>query len=557
MWKNVLKLDVSGNKVIAQLPAEYEQGLALEVTLLHNALAEHNAQHFFVDDTAVIQFIKCAGEAKGDAFAGITIAEVRDATAEVLLTEQDMLASIKVTGAYGGASLQPNDVIKILTDAHVIKGLNKKALKKVLLLSQQLKAGETYLQPVAIGKRPKEGKNAQFIPLVADPKKRVLKPQARGEHGKVDMRDLGAIVTVGENEQVMKRIPAIQGESGYTVTGAVIPPKPVKDNPLKPGVGTKFSSDNPNTLLSTMSGMPVIKPSGVEIDEALCLSKVDISTGHIKFKGSVVISGNVEPNMEVTATGTITVGGFVESATLKSKGDIIVSKGIIGHNVDDGDPKSCHIHSGGDVIANYAQFAAIEAKGDMHFTVHSLNNDLRCGGDLTVTGTSKKQGILSGGQAIVGGKVLCNQLGVEGDTATYIKAFASYHRYTEKLEQLELRYTQLQEQKMKAIRREIELKKIPKSSRSEAQNMELAALNSSNTDALDRFNEDKERLELELFAKLELNTVESLVQTHTRVTVAFDDEKVTTKNTHGPASFSFNKHIINFAPKLKEEDLAV
>ncbi len=150
----------------------------------------------------------------------------------------------------------------------MIKGLNKKALKKVLLLSRQLQAGESYVQPVAIGRRPKEGKDAQFIPLVADPKKRVLMPQASGEGDKVDMRDLGAIVTVGENEQVMKRIPAIKGENGFTVTGAIIPPKPVKDHPLKPGTGTKFSSDNPNTLLSTMSGMPVIKSSGVEIDEA-------------------------------------------------------------------------------------------------------------------------------------------------------------------------------------------------------------------------------------------------------------------------------------------------
>lgn len=110
----------------------------------------------------------------------------------------------------------------------------------MLLLSQQLKSGESYTQPVAIGKRPKEGKDAQFIPLVADPRDRVLKPQASGPNGKVDMRDLGAVVTVGENEQVMRRIPAKPGENGYTVTGAIIPPRPVKDLPLKPGAGTAF-----------------------------------------------------------------------------------------------------------------------------------------------------------------------------------------------------------------------------------------------------------------------------------------------------------------------------
>lgn len=119
------------------------------------------------------------------------------------------------------------------------------------------------------------------------------------------------------------------------------------------------------------------------------------------------------------------------------------------------------------------------------------------------------------------------------------------------------RYTELQERKMIGIRREIELKKIPKSSRTEEQNVELAALNSADTEALDALNEEKERIEIELYAKLELNTVESMMQTHTRVTVQFDDEKVTTRSTHGPATFSFNKQVITFAPKLKEEDVLV
>lgn len=37
------------------------------------------------------------------------------------------------------------------------------------------------------------------------------------------------------------------------------------------------------------------KGSSVEVDNALCLSKVDVSTGHIKFKGCVVITGDIEP----------------------------------------------------------------------------------------------------------------------------------------------------------------------------------------------------------------------------------------------------------------------
>ncbi|MCZ8498672.1 FapA family protein [Vibrio lentus] len=56
-----------------------------------------------------------------------------------------------------------------------------------------------------------------------------------------------------------------------------------------------------------------------------------MSTGHVKFKGNVFVSGNIEPGMIVKATGCIiTVGGFIESAEVQAQGDIKVAKGITG-----------------------------------------------------------------------------------------------------------------------------------------------------------------------------------------------------------------------------------
>ncbi|MCL9775239.1 DUF342 domain-containing protein [Vibrio methylphosphonaticus] len=548
---------MSNNKqeVLAVLPQEDEQGLSLEKRLLENALSEFDVKSFYIDEAAVNQFIAFAQQAKKEAFQGMILAYKKNASVSVTMSEQDMLASMTVEGAYGGEPLTGAQVIKTLADAKVLKGINKLALKKVLLLSRQLEAGKTYVQPVAIGKRPVEGKDSQFIPLILDPKSRVLKPQRLVDSDKVDMRDLGEMVMVGQGEKLMKRIPALTGQNGYTVTGSIIPPRAVKDTQLKVGKGTTISDENPNLLISTISGMPIIKTNTVDVDDALCLSKIDISTGHIRFEGSVVVSGNVEAQMEVVASGSITVGGFVESAKLEANGDIIISKGIIGHNVDDGEDKTCLIRSGGDIVANYAQFSELSAKGDIKLAVHSLNNDLSCDGDLWVQGNNKKQGTLSGGQALVGGKVVCNHLGVEGDTATYIETFSNHKVYVDKIDALQAQYTELQEAKMAAIRREIELKKIPKSTRSEVQNQELADLNSTNTDAIDSLNTKKAALEEELFAKLEINTAESLVQTHTRVTVCIGGEKITTKNTHGPASFHLKNNVMHFVPKLKEEDL--
>ena len=62
---------------------------------------------------------------------------------------------------------------------------------------------------------------------------------------------------------------------------------------------------------------------------------------HVKFKGHVVVTDNIESDMIVRATGSLTVGGFIESADVQAQGDINVAKGIIGHNVSEDEKKSC------------------------------------------------------------------------------------------------------------------------------------------------------------------------------------------------------------------------
>ncbi|MFA0521933.1 flagellar assembly protein A, partial [Vibrio sp. 10N.222.55.E8] len=88
----------------------------------------------------------------------------------------------------------------------------------------------------------------------------------------------------------MKRIPATKGTAGFTVRGRIIPPIPGKDCLIKPGKGTYISPDDPNLLLAASPGLPIIKERSIEVDDALCVSNVDVSTGHIKFKGNVFVS---------------------------------------------------------------------------------------------------------------------------------------------------------------------------------------------------------------------------------------------------------------------------
>jgi len=555
MWDKFVAFSEDNRQVLAKLTPEIVVDGNFDTRGLDEALASIGADKYFVIEEEVIRFINFAKEMKSEAYVGVVIAEVRDATVEVVLSDHDMLASMVVTGAYKGAPLKGPQIVQALAQSHVTKGINKLALKKVLVMSHQLQPGESFTQPVAKGKNPIQGADAKFIPLVKDPSKQVLAPKESDPDGKVDMLNLGETITVSENDPLMKRVPATKGTPGMTVQGKIIPPKPGNDAVIKEGKGTKISPNNPNLLVAATSGMPILKERGADVEDALCLPTIGVATGHVKFKGNVVVLGNIESDMVVRATGSLTVGGFIESADVQAQGDIEVAKGIIGHNVSEDDPKSCIVKSGGSIKANYAQFSELQAANDIHLSVHCLNNELRCGHDLVVSDAAEKQGTLSGGHAKVGGKVTCVNLGVEGDTATYVHAFARFQMFKDRQAKLKEQYTQAQEQTMDIIRRELEFKKIPKAERTDEQEQALEADKQKANAHLEKMKHARDHNEQELVVALEECTVEVKNKVYTHVTVQYGDEKVITKRVHGASVFSFNQFEIKYSSMFEEEDV--
>ncbi|NOI98466.1 DUF342 domain-containing protein [Vibrio kanaloae] len=556
MWDNIITLSEDKQQVIACLPSGIVVDANFDSKTLSPALEALGASNYFIFEEEVLRFVVLAKEGKGEAYEGVLIAEVRNASVAVEVSDDEMLATLVVTGPYNGSVLRGSDIIHSLAQAHITKGINKLALRKVLMMSGKLKPGEKFTQPVAKGTQPVKGKDAKFTALVEDITRQVLKPHSE-DVGKIDMRDLGETITVGKDDQLMKRTPATKGIAGFTVQGRIIPPLPGQDILIKPGKGTYISPDDPNLLLASYSGLPIIKERTIEVDDALCVSNVDVSTGHVKFKGNVFVSGNIEPGMIVKATGSITVGGFIESAEVQAQGDIKVAKGIIGHTTKEGDPKSCKVFSKGSITASYAQNAELQTVNDIRLSVHSMSNDIRCGKNLIVIDALKKHGTLSGGAAKVGGKVECVFLGVEGDTATKVHCFARYDGYRQKIAELKETYKHAQEQTMDVIRQELEFKKQPKAERSEEQALTIEQQREKNNHAIESTKSQLDTLEAEFETNLAECTVEAHEKVYTRVTIQFGDETVTTKRTHGGSVFSFNQYEIQCTFKMEQEDISL
>ncbi len=80
-------------------------------------------------------------------------------------------------------------------------------------------------------------------------------------------------------------------------------------------------------------GLPRVVDNGATVDEVFTVKNVDLSTGHIIFKGSVVINGDVTEGMKVIAGGGRVYKGFVEGTLIEAGGDINVGGSIIGHQI--------------------------------------------------------------------------------------------------------------------------------------------------------------------------------------------------------------------------------
>ena len=555
MWKDIVSLSDDKQQVIARLPKNVELKPDFDQNGFTHVLSDLNVSAYFVLEEEVLRFISLAKEGKSESFHGIVLAERRNATVEVLITDNDMLASMVATGAYGGKPLQGPQLIHALARASVTKGINKLALKKVMLISQQLKPGKQFTQVVAAGKNPIEGNNAKFVALVKDVSKQVLAP-VEDDTGKVDMLDLGKTINVATEQPLMRRVPPTVGVCGLTVQGKVLPAGDGKDAQLKEGKGSIFSAKDPNVLIATLSGMPILHENSVDVDEVLVMQTVGVSTGHVKFNGNVIVRGNIESDMLVRATGNIIVGGFVESANIQAQGDIEIAKGIIGHNVSDKQSKTCLIKAGGSIKANYAQFSELQASHDINLTIHCMNNEVRCGNNLTVSDEHGRQGTLSGGRTKVGGKISCVNLGVEGDTATHVHAFARYKMHKERQNKYKEHYQLAQETTMDVVRKELEFKKRPKADRSEEEQAIIDKRKVAAGANLEKVKQARDAHQLEFSRLLDENVIEVTSKVHSHVTIQFGDERVTTKRSHGSSFFRFNQFEIKCSATLDEEALA-
>ncbi|MEZ9370031.1 DUF342 domain-containing protein [Shewanella sp. 10N.286.51.B2] len=344
------------------------------------------------------------------------IAERLDGKVIIEISEDKMSASMSLVSAYGGQDPTLPTILNALKFHKVKMGLSKPNILSLLQQLDTLPPGEQCRSLIAHGKQPQKGTNASLARQVPLARERLLQPQER-EDGSVDMRDLGAMIMVKPNDVLMIKTPATDGVAGYNVNGDVLPQIPGKDMIMQPGNGTQLAVNDPNLLIATVSGQPVETRLGMQVDDVLQIKDVDVNFGHVNFEGSVLISGDVHEGMQVKSSGDITVMGFVDSATLDAKGDIIVSKGIIGRQIKE-HQLSTTINAQGQICAQFVQYSSLNADNDILVTKQLLHSHACSNGVITVSDPSGRRGDLVGGKASASKGIHAVAIGATAGTKT-------------------------------------------------------------------------------------------------------------------------------------------
>jgi uncharacterized protein (DUF342 family) len=219
------------------------------------------------------------------------------------------------------------------------------------------------------------------------------------EDGRVDYKDMGYVEIVEKGQLLYTVIPGTEGIDGMSLFGQVIPAKQGNTPTIKHGKNIYLSEEG-QSAYAALSGMVICDGDSMFVYDSIDIeSDVGPETGNIQFNGDVVIKGNVLSGMTVSCRN-LTVRGVVEDATIKTKENLTIDRGIQGH-------EHGSIVCQGELHCKYINSAKVHVMGDIYSDM-ILNSDILCDGDLHLEG---RKGCLIGGKAVVKGNVSSKSIG--------------------------------------------------------------------------------------------------------------------------------------------------
>jgi len=241
-----------------------------------------------------------------------------------------------------------------------------------------------------------------------------------GKSGGPGAGDSEKLVFVESGDTLARHVPPVPGTDGMDVFGNAVTPPDVDDVELTVGEGVVkvSSSSNPDIAVATCDGVLRRNSDGkIEVRPYKELSgDIDKGVGRVSFTGDMKISGSVRSGVTVVVSGSLTVGGGIEGASVRCGGDLKVA----GHVCGAGGPAV--VECGGAVETAGIENAKFLAGGAVTVAGDIINSEVTSKGRV-------KAAVIAGGKVAAAGGVSADVIGYDsGNTAPTVIDVGGIHR---------------------------------------------------------------------------------------------------------------------------------
>jgi uncharacterized protein (DUF342 family) len=294
------------------------------------------------------------------------------------------------------------EILEALTQEGVEYGIDNSAIKAVL-------NEQRFNVPVKVaeGILPEKGQNA----ILTCHFNTTDQHQPRvDEHGNIDYKEISFIQNCEAGRVLITKTPPTYGKPGTNINGREIAGPVGRDLSFSHGANTEISGDG-LSVVASKSGVIQYSNGKISIVDVVSIDgDVDFSVGNIDCRGSVRVKGDIKAGFELTLDGDLEVGGNVEDAKLRVKGNIFVKGGFFGEGLG-------LMEAGGDVVLKYAEGQRIISGGSITAGGEIIKCLVTAKEKVTVKG---KRGKIVGGETRAGKEIRAAILGSPAGTPTIL-----------------------------------------------------------------------------------------------------------------------------------------
>ncbi len=156
------------------------------------------------------------------------------------------------------------------------------------------------------------------------------------DRDRIDHRNRRVIPSVDVGDVLAYWHPPQLGIPGKNVYGEIVEPPAPRSSTFRAGRGVRLINEG-RIAVAERPGRPFLKKNTLSVEPRMTIQQdVDMSVGNIRFKGDVIVLGNVCESMKIEAGGMVDVRGSVYHADIISGSHVTINRKLIGGHVSAG-----------------------------------------------------------------------------------------------------------------------------------------------------------------------------------------------------------------------------